>query len=78
MISFGNTVPNTRFGAFFQGGGSLLSFVDDGQPLNGNNAHDLLKHADMALYAAKNAGRGRYLFHEPRSHSPSRAGISTH
>jgi diguanylate cyclase (GGDEF)-like protein len=31
-----------------------------------NNVHDLLKHADLALYEAKRLGRSRYAFFEPR------------
>jgi diguanylate cyclase (GGDEF)-like protein len=33
-------------------------------PDHGENTHDLLKHADAALYAAKNAGRSLFVFYE--------------
>jgi diguanylate cyclase (GGDEF)-like protein/PAS domain S-box-containing protein len=32
-------------------------------PQDGNNAETLLKHADIAMYAAKAAGKGRYAFY---------------
>jgi diguanylate cyclase (GGDEF)-like protein len=47
-------------------------------PEDGDNAHDLLGHADAALYAAKNAGRSRYLFHEPRTPGQTWIGTPTH
>ncbi len=47
-------------------------------PDDGDNAHDLLRHADAALYAAKNTGRGRYLFHEPRTPGQTWIGTPTH
>jgi diguanylate cyclase len=35
-------------------------------PMHGNNRTDLLRHADMAMYTAKDAGRGRHaMFEEP-------------
>ncbi|OWV27989.1 diguanylate cyclase [Halomonas campaniensis] len=32
-------------------------------PANGRNSHDLLRHADLALYAAKAKGRDRYMLY---------------
>ncbi len=34
-------------------------------PAHGNDPHQLLKNADLALYRAKNEGRGTYRFFEP-------------
>jgi predicted signal transduction protein with EAL and GGDEF domain len=34
-------------------------------PADGSDADTLLKHADLALYGAKSAGRGRFSFFEP-------------
>jgi diguanylate cyclase (GGDEF)-like protein len=34
-------------------------------PIDGSDAEDLLKCADLALYKAKSAGRGGYAFYEP-------------
>ncbi|WGI25036.1 diguanylate cyclase [Halomonas alkaliantarctica] len=33
-------------------------------PVDGRNSHDLLRHADLALYAAKAKGRDRYMLYE--------------
>lgn len=35
-------------------------------PDHGEDAETLIKHADVAMYAAKSAGKGRYFFYEPK------------
>ena len=35
-------------------------------PDHGEDADTLIKHADIAMYAAKSAGKGRYFFYEPK------------
>jgi EAL domain-containing protein (putative c-di-GMP-specific phosphodiesterase class I) len=35
-------------------------------PAHGRNADELLRHADLALYHAKDKGRGRYAFFKPK------------
>ncbi len=35
-------------------------------PDHGDDADTLIKHADVAMYAAKSAGKGRYFFYEPK------------
>lgn len=35
-------------------------------PDHGNDADTLIKHSDVAMYAAKSAGKGRYFFYEPK------------
>jgi diguanylate cyclase (GGDEF)-like protein/PAS domain S-box-containing protein len=38
-------------------------------PEAGTDAEDLLRAADVAMYAAKNSGNGRFAFFEPRMHA---------
>jgi len=42
-------------------------------PADGQNADDLLKHADLALYRAKAEGRGTYRFFEPAMNAQMQA-----
>jgi diguanylate cyclase (GGDEF)-like protein len=42
-------------------------------PVDGLESATLLKHADLALYRAKKAGRGRYKFFEPSLHEEAQA-----
>jgi diguanylate cyclase (GGDEF)-like protein len=43
-------------------------------PRDGDNAEELLKKSDLALYHAKSAGKGHYRFYEPGlAHSSNRA-----
>jgi GGDEF domain-containing protein len=38
-------------------------------PEDGGDAHELLAHADAALYEAKHGGKGRYAFFRPAERS---------
>jgi len=42
-------------------------------PLDDQNIDELLRHADKAMYAAKQQGGCRFQFHSPTSHPPSDA-----
>lgn len=45
-------------------------------PLDDQNIDELLRHADKAMYAAKQQGGSRFQFHSPTSHPPSDAADS--
>ncbi|MEO5706649.1 MAG: EAL domain-containing protein [Alteraurantiacibacter sp.] len=42
-------------------------------PDNGDNVDDVVRNADLALYAAKDGGRGRYHFYAPDLHAEAEA-----
>ena len=43
---------------------------DEDEDLDDEDLDELLRHADKAMYAAKQQGGGRYHFHSPAGHSP--------
>ncbi len=68
LVALSQTVQERMRAPFVHGGRMLDCRVSAGAaiyPAHGQSAHEVLKNADLALYAAKSGGRSRLTIYEP-------------